>query len=506
MPDNLPQHTFCAGPGVARSHKTMGGLLGFLISSYFKNGPATIILTIMAMLAPLLVLNCFGILPMVIAIVAMLQDFLDWYYHERLLCVKEESSCAVGTVVRNLNAHWDGDRKLDILLAPFTENECYEKMSLHINENSTLLADPSFFNQPPFHTAPVPNIPNCDPDILDDPNKTKAERRAERNKISDYLFHLKSKDPNDKDAEANIYNNVMVGFLARLLDDNNVNENGEPKNFQGHFYRKDNTQLDDTSPLWDAIPPDFDPNTNWLNPNESFSNLSFNNPYELFHQPSGVNPLFRLDRRKLTPFLHCEIDGKYLKILLPQLMITITTFGITYTMACMILTGILGPWGMALAGLIAAIIAALIFGLQYLLDGGKDAGDATEPNVDFDDPDNFGEDGYQQDGDLVAVYGQWIMDTEHTQKFEIHPVRAYYVMGRNADTGGFDEFDTKDEFEDSTADKLINPMIDRAARDEICRLINAAEEDEPPVVIERSAAEILSHGAQSYYAGGRLMI
>ena len=30
-------------------------------------------------------------------------------------------------------------------------------------------------------------------------------------------------------------------------------------------------------------------------------------------------------------------------------------------------------------------------------------------------------------GDVILVYGDWIMDTEHGQYFELHPVRAIYM-------------------------------------------------------------------------------
>ena len=109
------------------------------------------------------------------------------------------------------------------------------------------------------------------------------------------------------------------------------------------------------------------------------------------------------------------------------------------------------------------------------------------------------------DGDLVVLYGNWIMDTGHTQKFEIHPVKAYYIMGRNANTPAFEVFDGNEGFDKDNYNKLNNSMIDRSARDEICRLINAAEDEEPPVVIEFAPSQVLSHGLNSFYSGGRLI-
>ena len=68
MPDNLPQYSYCAQPGVARSHKTMGGLLGFLISPYFKHGWMAVTAAVIAFLAPLLLIPCFEIWTGVITI------------------------------------------------------------------------------------------------------------------------------------------------------------------------------------------------------------------------------------------------------------------------------------------------------------------------------------------------------------------------------------------------------------------------------------------------------
>ena len=56
---------------------------------------------------------------------------------------------------------------------------------------------------------------------------------------------------------------------------------------------------------------------------------------------------------------------------------------------------------------------------------------AGQPDVDWDDPAQEPVDGVEGNaGDSVLIYGNAMMDTEHAQYFEIHPVRAYYVMGK----------------------------------------------------------------------------
>ncbi len=497
MPENLPQKAFCAAPGVAHSHKNFDGLLGLLVRSWFASKTATVAGALAIIVPVVILVPCFGVIPFIVVIVAMLQEAKDWYYHERLLCVDADDNCVVGSVLHKPSVSFDGDRKLDLLLAPYTEPECYEAMCTHVNANAGLLNQSAVFDDPPFFDGTVPAPPpTCDPDVLTDPTKSAADRLAERQAISDYLDAIKGEDPEDGDATADMYNNLLVGYMDRLLDPSNTNSAGEPKNFQGRYYRKDPAVIPPASALSGAIPPDFDPDVAWQALDGSRSDKTRHNPYEVQHQPRGINPMFRFDRKRLLPFLHCELDGYSIALLLDQLSLALTSFGIAYTFFCMVLGPLLGA-------VIGALFAALIFLLQWLLDGGSDGGHADAPDVDFDDPGNFGEGGQQLDGDLVALYGPWIMDTEHAQYFEIHPVKAYYIMGRDGMSGALDPFDTAEELGKSGAERLHNGSIDDRSRLEICRLVNEAEDGDIPPVIERTGPAILSHGLVTRWGGGK---
>lgn len=498
MPRDLPRFAYCAPPGDAKSHKTLDGLLGVIVSAWFSSKIGTIFFSVfLGIVIPIIILGgCFGIIPATIAIVGLLQDFKEWYYGERLLCVEDRNNCVIGSVLHKPEASTDGDRKMDLLLAPFTEPECYEKLCDHLNANQGLLAASSTFNDPPFFNGTVPAAYEaCDPDILTDPNATPDERRAERKKIADYLKAIKGEDPQDGDATSKIYNNIQIGFMDRLLDPANVNDAGQPKNFQGRYYRKDPNIIPPGSALSNAIPPDYDPATNWQGVDGSLSPLTANNPYEVQHQPRPLNAMFRFDQDRLLPYLHCEIDGNYIQLLMDELSLSVTTFGIAYTFACFLLP----PW---LSIPLAALLALLIFLLQRWLDGGSDRGDADPVDVEFDDPDNFGEDGQQLDGDLAVVYGPWIMDTEHAQYFEIHPVKAYYVLGRNARSGAIDLFDSAADQRESGTERLHNGMVDAAMASAVCAGVNQAEGEDPGPVILRGAPTVLSHGLRTYYGGG----
>lgn len=498
MPRDLPRFAFCAPPGVAKSHKTLDGLLGIIVSAWFSSKFVAIFVSVLiGIVIPMIILGpCLGVIPATITIVGLLQDAKEWYYHERLLCIEDRNNCVVGSVLHEPEASTDGDRKMDLLLAPFTEPECYETVCRHLNANNALLNSPATFNDPPFFNGTVPAVyEDCDPDILTDPNATPDERRAERKKIADYLEKIKGEDPQDGDATSKIYNNILIGWMDRILDASNTDNAGQPKNFQGRYYRKDLNIIPPGTPLSDAIPPDHDPATNWQGTDGSLSPLTATNPYETQHQPRPLNSMFRFDRERLLPYLHCEVDGNYIQLLMDELSLSVTTFGIAYGFTCLFLP----PW---LAAIIGGLLALIIFFLQRWLDGGSDRGQADPVDVEFDDPDNFGEDGQQLDGDLAAVFGPWIMDTEHAQYFEIHPVKAYYVLGRNGRSGAIDLFDSAADQQQSGTERLHNGLVDAAMVNAVCASVNEAEGEDPGPVIFRDVPTVLSHGLTTYYGGG----
>jgi hypothetical protein len=509
MPRGLPRFAFCAGPGDAKSHKTIGGLLGFLIGLWFSSATAAIFFSVfLGFVIPILLLGgCLGVIPAVITIVALLQEAKDWYYHERLLCIEDRNNCVVGSVLVEPEVSTDGDRKLNLLLAPFTEAECFELLCRHLNDNEGLLNSPApFIEQQFFPGAPPVQFVPFNADILDDPNASPDERRAERKKVADYLRAIRGHDEEDDDATSKAYNNMLIGWMDRLLDASNVDKNNQPKNFQGRFYRKDPNVIPPGTPLSDAIPPDFDPATPWQAVDGSLSPVTQNNPYEDSFQPRPLNAMFRFDHSReadpenpdrLLPYLHCEIDGNWVQLFLDELSLAISSFGVAYFFLCIAL-----PWPLSLlAGPIAALLALLIFLLQRWLDGGSDRGQAEPPDVEYDDPDNFGESGDSLDGDLVTILGPWIMDTEHTQYFEIHPVEAYYVVARNG-RGAIELFDSAAEQIESGSERLHNGMVDATMAAVICGMANQAEGEDPPPVITRTAPTLLSHGLRTNYGGG----
>ena len=128
---------------------------------------------------------------------------------------------------------------------------------------------------------------------------------------------------------------------------------------------------------------------------------------------------------------------------------------------------------------------------------------ADEPDIDWDDPDFTGYPGVTETtGDVVVSFGSWIMDTEHQQYFEIHPVRAYYVLAQNpsgADTpvlvdGNEDQVVVGDNFDPTQIDNEI------AVR--ICQIVARAEAQDPDSRVPVTGSTALSYGMTTRYGGG----
>ena len=98
--------------------------------------------------------------------------------------------------------------------------------------------------------------------------------------------------------------------------------------------------------------------------------------------------------------------------------------------------------------------------------------------MDWDDPEVPGDDEGQREGDVVVTYGNYIMDTEHSNFFEIHPVRAYYLVARNnrgrepvllndnmeQEEYGFENFDQREDHPPARRRDLRNYHAGRGGR------------------------------------------
>jgi hypothetical protein len=465
VPRGIPTYVECAPPGEAKSHQQLGGIAGLVANAFLANGVLTVA-GLLALLIVLVLLNnpltwaAFGL-----TVIAGLEQLKDWYYNWRLLCIRDRD-CAVGTVISEPEAAFDGDRKLNLLLAPHTQSQCVEMLLDHIATNEAMLIDNANFNDPPFHTS-APALPVA------------AQRENDFNVLRGYMTDLQSSDPDDGDAGSNMVRQLRIGVMDRLMSD-------PARNFYNRYNRKDAAHIPPGTPLWDAIPEDFDPGVNWQGPGAQSGSIHFN-PY--LQRDETLNPQFRYGTEHLVPYLHCEIDGYYIKLLIDNLILAFSVW-----LAAMLLFGPLVGLGIAL----------LALALKWLIDliTGND-GEPDEPDVDVDDPDVLDDAVLASAGDVVVTYGNWIMDTEHHNYFEIHPVRAYYLIARNSLGREPVLVDGNLEQEEFGHENFDVTEIDAVRADDICRIITRGEEGGTDDVILRSAPDALSYGMAAHYAGGR---
>ena len=224
MPRNLDTYTTCAGPGVARPHTELGGLAGFIISSWYFSGVLTIIGGIAFLAGIILAAGPLGWCITAAAIIVALVEIKHWYYNERLLCIRDRE-CTIGTVISEPSAAFDGDRKLNLMLAPFTQLEIRLALMTHLDRNRTLLSNPANFTDG-FHPSGPPTLPTVD------------QMSGNPTLLQDYIKALAGEDPDDSEAESTRYNQIVIGLVDTLLLPSNVDANGNPKNFFERFLSK----------------------------------------------------------------------------------------------------------------------------------------------------------------------------------------------------------------------------------------------------------------------------
>src|SRR5262249_52535498 len=162
----------------------------------------------------------------------------------------------------------------------------------------------------------------------------------------------------------------------------------------------------------------------------------------------------------------------------------------------------LGP----ISSLLALLIALFVYWFKNAIDWvtGND-GDAGSPDVSWDEPGTPGDGAPQRKGDVVLMYGNHIMDTDHYEFFEIHPIRAYYLLSHDPTMAAPGDPTTTPEGCDETKfsnENVLQTLVDQNFADFACALAATAEEEPPPVILERTGPTMLSYGMTTHYAGG----
>ena len=452
MPANLETYSTCAAPYDAVPHQRMNGIVGLLIAGWTTSTIGKILLSIaggalfiLLFAAPATICVVAGLL------IIMAAELKYWYYNRRLLCVRERD-CIIGLLLAEPSVSTDGDRKLNVLPAPMTKAEVRSVLAMHLDTNRAMLADPANFPAAWF-PAGMPALPA---------QNVLVNNPAE---LVTYLKALAGVDPADADRHSNIYNQIVIGVIDRLMviPDFNI--------YERHL-RKLTAAIPSVS-TFGYIPVDFAAPTNasgsWAGP-DAKNDADFHNPVD--DRTDQLNPMFRFDNDHAVPYLHCEIEGNQIAIWMDDI--------ITAAVGALIGCVFFGPIGAYVVGFILWLLKKL---LDWLTDNDGEPG---EPDVDWDDPTQEPVDGVGGDaGDSLLIYGNAIMDTEHAQYFELHPVRAYYVMGKDGVPEAFDpaEMDDKEAIEK-------------------CTRVAAAEEKDRPDVILREHGTLLSWGVATRFAGG----
>ncbi len=206
------------------------------------------------------------------------------------------------------------------------------------------------------------------------------------------------------------------------------------------------------------------------------------------------NPMFRADPHKtLVPYLHCELEGNRFAVIMDNIMIALWT-GLAASIAICVLCAvynvpdiICGPLG----GLIAALIAFLAW---LIADAINDPDDHTaqQTDVDVTDPAYDGDTATIFPGDALAIFGDWIMDEEHEKYFELHPVKAIYLVCRS-ERGDDPPWETIRDLSEGRED-CPYPVVDITAEDAraMCDAIDPSETGDIEIVIERTHSHALS--------------
>ena len=410
MPRNLPYYTECAPPGDAYQYDTAGNIfltaLIAIIVGGIGGGAYAIIMAILGYAASW---GCaIGVGIGALAIYGIV-DFKYWYYNKRLMCIKHDQ-CAVGSIVSEPTDALDGDRKMNILVAPFIAAQT-EQLIIEMMDDMR---------------AELPGLP----DVID------LQNRQVR---VGYILGMDSSKRKE----------MYIRLTEEKMFTNAANS------YQKKYYRRDLAIIGQ-----DAFDHSDD------------DTLAAANPNPMFRHNEGSGKM-------IVPYMHCEIEGNRLARWLDNVLVGVIAGFVAYTAFCVLCEVItmgaldfLCGWA---GGVIAAIIALLAWLISHFIND-PDDGVAGSVDVDIDDIDYDTPDSITRQGDVVIMYGDWIMDTQHDQYFELHPVKAYYLLCQGSHREG--DWDLSEEIPASDCE-LLPDRITGDDLDRMCRIVQAVENTDP---------------------------
>jgi len=456
MPRNLPHFTTCATPEVARQYDfpvvltvILGaGVVGPFVAIIAGGGCSPYTIAAVALEA--------------LIIVAALAEFENWFYNERLMCLKS-NQCAIGTLVGEPTTGCDGDRKLDLLLSPFGFHEVdRDLMSDVVTQLAGTTVDGQTFppagpNDVSTHSQRVNWVEG-----LPDPQRRLLYLELVQNHmLNQQARAFQSRFYHKEGQAASPDQQLSQDQLAHIPDDNAGLTSSNP------MFRYDGDGVDDV-PLVKRF----------------FCWLVGKLPDE---------PTF--GEHRLVPYFHCEIEGDLVHRGVFNLRIAILGFAAAYGALCAICDTVTLGVGTYICGWLAALGAYLfswwIWFFLSLFGDNLDEGDAgSTSEVPLPLPNQYpdgNDDSVSNRGDVILVYGDWVKDTEHTEWFEIHPVKAWYLITLDPDGGPGLQDDPN-----MPTESFDTRRISKDLRDEMCQMVSHSESIEPLSVNTQTTAAALS--------------
>jgi hypothetical protein len=417
VPRNLPHFTKCAAPGIA--HPMDGGSIAMLtlvsvVGGAIVAGAATTILA--AITGAVASAGCIIGAGLAGFFIVGILDFKDWYYNFRLMCIRQDE-CSCGTLVGQPFDARDGDRKMDILIAPFNVPETEQLQILTLSEMGA--------------AGDLANVPDA----------ADLQNRQVR------FGYMRGLDYQDQ-----------IQVQLNLVDNHMFNQPG--RGFLRHLYRRDEAVMGSEAFNNSALPDDTGPD---------------------------ANPMFRVnpqegddsEENQLVPYMHNEVEGDRLARILDNVLAALIAFLAAFVTLCAIceiftlgaLDFLCGWIGAGLSLLFALLIWLLA---NWLND--PDDGKAGEIDVDVEDPDFDTPPAEARRGDVAFLFGDWVMDEEHGNYFEIHPVKAYYLLCRSEKDP--DDWELTEEVPASECAFDVRLLTARDF-DRMCRIVKAVETTDP---------------------------
>ncbi len=430
MPKNIQSWTTCLKQDENRSvpnYGDSGNWIGIGIESIFVGLVAGFIPAgalsgfFIYVLGQEATLGCIGGTWMLGGLVALFVSIIYWFDNERLRCM-EESACAVGTVVHRPHSNDNGDLSFDIAVAPFSPLEQQEALRSEINSQ---------------------------------------HGKTPLGAVMTYIFL------------ASLLASQRLNLFWHMVGDHFLKWPPD-RRFQEKYFIE--------TPFVESLfAGDKEPTPVYRCPSDDRDEA------EKWPIPS---PVTDDHLQNMFVYLPCLIEGhvigEWLRNLRNAMIAALAGF-IIGCVVCMVFTLGAGEWA---CGAVGAVVAAIFAFFAWLISHlTNDPNDSKADNASgIDNSDLAGGDAPKtsaERGDVIVAFGSWVLNTLENQFYEIHPVKAWYLVCRG------DTIFEKAQIS-SGGCHLDTSRMKSADYERICRMVHEAETVAPAQTSTRSFAAGLS--------------